>query len=130
MNLENSFFIIGIILLVHILICFSYSKEIYYWVPALKNKVLMLTALWLIPVFGVTYIHNHKLFKHMRSYKEGSADQGNAISSGMLEIDSVFNPGARNIIEAVQQQKVTNQEKAKKNKNVKTPDIEDFVPKE
>ena len=84
--------------------------------------------LWLIPMFGVVFIHRHKLFKHMRGYKEGNTEEGNAISSGMLEIDSVFNPGARNVIEAVQQQKVTNQEKAKKNINVKTPDFENIEP--
>jgi hypothetical protein len=55
----------------------------------------------------------------MRSYKEASAQDGNAASSGLFVIDSVFNLGARNRIEAVQKQKVSRQEKAKKSKNVK-----------
>jgi hypothetical protein len=128
MHLESFLYILGVMLTLHVITCISYTKEIYYWVPSLKNKILMLLVLWLIPILGFIYIHRHKLLKHMRSYKEGSADEGNAISSGMLEIDSVFNPGARNHIEAVRQQKVTRQAKAKKNKKYTPPDFETLAP--
>ena len=126
MNLENSFFIIGILTLIHILFCISYSKDIYYWVPALKNKILMLLALWLIPIIGVVFIYRHKKFSHMRSYKEGNTENDNAISSGMLEIDSVFNPGARHFIEAIKEQKTTSQEQTKRNKNAGLSDFENL----
>ena len=79
------------------------TREIYYWIPSKKQQLLLFLLVWCLPVVGfllANKIGDLGWFSKSKS-KGGSA----AISGGLLQADSVFNPAAKNTIEMVEQQK-------------------------
>ena len=79
------------------------SKEIYYWVPSWKKKIFLYLLLWLVPIVGF-FLANK--IGDLQWFKPGKSKGGSAsISGGLLQADSVFNPGAKNTIEMVEKQK-------------------------
>ncbi len=99
------FYILLGVLLIHILFASLLSREVLVWVPAWNRKLKLLLLIWLVPVKGLKWANK----KAQLGWNEERRDTvgGSSVGMGLLEIDAVFNPGAKNRIEAIQEQKVT-----------------------
>lgn len=78
------------------------TREIYYWVPSRGKQLLLFLLVWCIPIIG--FLLANKI-GDLRWFAKGKSKGGSAaISGGLLQGDSIFNPGAKNTIEMVEKQ--------------------------
>ena len=92
--------IIGILtILPYLFINVQLSKEVLQWEPSLGKRTLLLLIIWCIPFLGAVFANkNLGLNQFKEKNKTSASEQG--IASGLLELDAIFNPGTRHIIEA------------------------------
>jgi len=64
----------------------------------------MLSALWLIPLIGAVFIYRILNLNWFRN--EDGSSHGGSVSMGLLEMDAIFNPGSRHIMEERQRAKM------------------------
>lgn len=79
------------------------SKDIYEWTPSISKQVGLYLLVWFLPVIGF-YLAN-KFGKLGWFTNRKTEIGGSIISGGLLEMDSVFNPGAKHTIEIFEKQK-------------------------
>ena len=99
MDLPQYYFVLLALSIVLLIFNSLLSREIYYWIPSKKKQLMLLVLVWCVPVIGfllANKIGNLEWFTKKKS-QGGSA----AISGGLLQADSVFNPAAKNTIEMV-----------------------------
>lgn len=90
--------------LLHIFFCAMMSKTIYNWVPSIKKQILYYVIVWCLPLIGIVAVNK---LANLGWFKTHSKKGGDAvISGGLLEMDSVFNPGTRHVIELREQEHV------------------------
>lgn len=118
--MENSKQITILILLgiFHLIVSMIFSKIVFEREPSIKKRVLLIGLLWLVPVLGVLSVYKILDLGWFKN-PDGSKGSG-AVSIGLLEMDSVFNPGARHLIEAKQKERV---EVQKEGEMVNKPDF-------
>ena len=75
------------------------SKDIYEWTPSLRKQIVLYLLVWLVPVLGFVLANNIGNLGWFK--KRSTKNSGSVISSGFLEMDSVFNPGVRHTIEMI-----------------------------
>ncbi|ARN73779.1 hypothetical protein [Oceanicoccus sagamiensis] len=103
--MENPIYYVFLTLIVLILVFLNclFSKDIYEWVPSIKNQIMLYLLVWLLPIIGC-YLANK--MGGLGWFAKRKSEIGNAvISSGFMEMDSVFNPGVKHTIELVEKQK-------------------------
>ena len=94
----------GLLLAYHVISSLFMSREIMVWVPSKKKKIKLLLLVWLVPVFGLSMANKKgQLGLYEETNQTGSSE---SVGMGLLEIEAVFNPGAKHRIEAVQEHKV------------------------
>ncbi len=101
---DYGFYVLLGLLLIHILFASLLSREVLIWVPTWRRKIKLLLLIWLVPVKGLKWANQ----KAQLGWNEARRDAvgGSSVGMGLMEVDAVFNPGARNRIEAVQEHKV------------------------
>ncbi|HOY23730.1 MAG TPA: hypothetical protein PK002_11280 [Cellvibrio sp.] len=79
------------------------TKEVLFW-PRLSTikRSFLLFSIWFIPVLGA--VISYKAVK-LDWFRKGSS-RSSASGSALLDFDSVFNPGARHVIEARQEVRI------------------------
>lgn len=95
---------IAIVIMLHFIINLVLSKEIIDWVPSLNKKLLLAGLLWCIPFAGAIFVYTRLGLRWFRPSKKSSAG-GSSVSTGLLEIDAIFNPGTKYVIEARQKER-------------------------
>jgi len=94
----------GLLMAYHVISASFMSREIMVWVPSKKRKFKLMLLVWLVPVFGLRLANKKaQLGLFEETHQPASAE---SMGMGLLEIEAVFNPGAKHRIEAVQQHKV------------------------
>jgi hypothetical protein len=88
----------------NLLINVGFSKTLLEREPSLKKRAFLLAVLWLIPIVGVITVYKILDLGWFKNTEE-SADAG-AVSAGLMEMDAIFNPGARHLIETKQEERV------------------------
>lgn len=115
MNPAHFAFSISVIALINILVNCSYSKEICIWVPSIRKKISLLLILWLVPVFGATYLYYQKNLSPMRQYNAHEVTSGQVVGGLFTEVDGILNPNKKHMLKAVEQQKIIRYERNKSN---------------
>lgn len=95
----------AIIITLHLIVNLSLSKEIIDWMPLLGKKLLFMGLLWCIPFIGATVVYKHLNLDWLQPSKRNPADRS-GISTGLLELGAIFNPGTKYVIEAQQKERV------------------------
>jgi len=90
-------------LCVLVLINAVFTKIIFSWEPAPGKRFLLLLVLWLIPFLGALMVYRN--FDLAWFTKEDDAGGSNAASTGFLEMDAIFNPGSKHVVEEIQRVK-------------------------
>lgn len=88
----------------HVISNLFMSREILIWVPNKKRKIKLLLLVWLIPIFGLRLANKKTQLGLFEAKKQTGS--GESMGMGLLELEAIFNPGAKHRIEAVQEHKV------------------------
>jgi hypothetical protein len=96
----------GVIILFYVISSAKLSKEILKWEPSLVKRISLVLIVWLIPIVGGVVAYKHLGLDWFKKRSNKSNGAQNVISGAFLELDVMFNPGARYIIEARQKEHV------------------------
>jgi len=97
-----TFFIV--VIFIHVMVNVVFSKLILDWEPTSAKRIYMLATVWLIPVFGVFIIYKMLNLNWFRNEDGSKRTAGVAIS--FLEMDAIFNPGSKHVVEEQQREKM------------------------
>ena len=86
----------------HVVTSLILSRVIFEWEPGAGRRIILLTILWLVPIIGFLYVYSQ--FDLEWFGRPDRSKRSNSVSTGLLEMDAVFNPGSRHQIESRQQQ--------------------------
>jgi hypothetical protein len=75
-------------------------------VPDARKRKIFFWLVWLLPFVGALYVYR-RLAPDWFTPDRDSGDSQSFISSGLLGLESIFNPGARNINEANKKAAIT-----------------------
>ena len=85
------------------------SWELLAWGPEnWLGKLGLLALLWLVPLLGTVVIYRRLGLKWFKA-KPGQGT-GDVIGGGLVELDMMFNPGAKHLLDAKQPQQVEMQQ--------------------
>jgi hypothetical protein len=90
-------------LLLHVVLNILLSVEIHNWIPATREKLVYYALLWLLPVVGIILVWRRvrpDWFRH-------EPGNGKTLSSGLLAVDAIFNPGSAHVLEAQKRGEIT-----------------------
>jgi len=90
----------------HFLVNAILTREVILWVPSLGKRSMLLVLVWCVPVVGAIIAYRSTACGWFRSRRDPSGQGGSGAGGVLLEMDAVFNPGKRHVIEARQEQKV------------------------
>ena len=82
------------------------SKEIWNWEPSVIKRVLLVLNVWLIPFIGGIVAYKYLDLDWLMKRSKQSKDTPNVISGALLEMDMIFNPGQKHVIEAKQKEHI------------------------
>ena len=111
----NFYVILAFALAFHSFFGVLLSKEVLFW-PKLSilKRTLMLFSIWFIPVIGAIY--SYKVVK-LNWFRKPSS-HNSASGSSLLDLDSIFNPGAKYYIEAKQEGRIERKEKEREREKI------------
>lgn len=89
----------------HFLLNLLLSREIFYWVPGWRIQAGYYTVLWLLPVVGPIVVW-WRVQPGWFTRETGNADRM-SMSSGLLALDAIFNPGAVHVLAAQKSSEIT-----------------------
>jgi len=92
----------AVIVLPHIFINAHISKEIHHWVPSVQKRLVLFLYVWFIPFIGVAIAYKTLGLDWFKHNKKNVAAGESSISGALLEVDAIFNPGQKHVIEAKQ----------------------------
>lgn len=98
------------IALLHILINAHISKEIHQWVPSLRKRIILFICVWFIPFIGITLAYKALDLDWFKKKGTKSSSGQSAIGGAVLEVDSIFNPGQKHVIEEKQKEIIEKKE--------------------
>jgi len=96
----------AIAILLHLIVNVHLSKDILLWVPSLRKRILLLAIVWFIPVVGATVAYRSLNLSWFKKTSKKSGCEQSMTSGAFLEVDAIFNPGQRHVIEAKQKEHV------------------------
>jgi hypothetical protein len=87
----------------HVLVGVLLTIELVQWPKiSISGRILYVLVVWLIPFFGAL-----AGYKRVRlNWFKSPVNKHGSVGSGFLEMDSFFNPGARNTINAKDEVKI------------------------
>lgn len=104
MNNYNLITIFLSLLLIHVIASSVFSKTVLELEPQAGRRIRLLGLLWLLPVFGALLVY--KLLELQWFSNEDDSNRTGGISFSFLELDSVFNPGSKHVLEEQQREKM------------------------
>ncbi|WP_448564502.1 hypothetical protein [Thalassotalea ganghwensis] len=102
--------VVAVIAVCHLLINAHLSKEIYHWVPLLKQRLTLLLCLWLIPLIGIVFVYKYLDLAWFKPKSVRSSSEQQNVGSAFLEVDAIFNPGQKHVLEAQQKEIIEEKE--------------------
>lgn len=96
--------VIAAVVLLHILVNALLSKEILQWVPSIQKRIILFICVWFIPFIGIIIAYKALDLDWFRKKNKQSASGQGAIGGALLEVDAIFNPGQKHVVEAKQKE--------------------------
>ena len=100
MDIQVKLIVIAIIVLCYLFLNAILSKEIMMWEPSIFKRFSLLLVVWLIPFIGAVAAYRHLDLSWFKKANKTSNSAQNVIGGALLEVDTIFNPGQRHVIEA------------------------------
>lgn len=100
----------AVIVLLHILINAHLSKEIYQWEPSLPKRVTLLICVWFLPIIGVAIAYKSLDLSWFKHKNKNAASGQSTMGGAFLEVDAIFNPGQKHVMEAKQKETIEKKE--------------------
>jgi len=100
----------SVIVLLHILMNAHISKEIHQWVPSLQKRLVLFLCVWFIPFIGVAIAYKTLDLDWFKQKSKNSSSGQSSIGGAFLEVDAIFNPGQKHVIEAQQKEIIEKRE--------------------
>jgi hypothetical protein len=94
-----------IVILVHLTLNLALSKEIVDWIPSVKEKIFLILSVWCIPIVGAIFTYRHLKLGWFQPSTEGQNESA-SISSAILGVEAVFNPGIKHVIDVLQEEHI------------------------
>ena len=102
---------IGVLIVVlHTLVNAHISKEIHQWVPSLQKRLALLLCVWFIPFLGIAIAYKTLNLDWFKQKSKNSSLGQSAMGGAFLEVDAIFNPGKKYMIEAQQKETIEKRE--------------------
>ncbi len=92
------------LLFIHSISSAVFSNAVLEVEPKARRRVVLLMLLWSLPVVGAALVYR-LLDLHWFSSEEGSSRTG-GVTFNFLEIDAIFNPGSKHVLEEQQREKM------------------------
>jgi hypothetical protein len=101
---NSKFLAVGsIIVLLHVLVNAHISKEIQQWVPSFKKRLVLLLCVWFFPFFGAAIAYKTLNLDWFKQKSKNASSGQSSMGGAFMEVDAMFNPGKKYMIEAQQQ---------------------------
>jgi len=104
----NSLTLVALALFIHLMIILVFIKFIIGQEPSIHRRVAYTFLLVIVPFLGTVLVY--KLLKLNWFRNEDGSKRSGAISIDFLELDAIFNPGSKQVLEERRREK----KKAKK----------------
>lgn len=95
-----------LLFLVHLYVNIRLTSDVIGWVPEALRRKAYLLLVWLLPLAGAFYVYRRLAPDWFKPDGDGG-DIQSATAVGLMGLDSIFNPGTRNIIEADKKGEIT-----------------------
>lgn len=103
MNTQALYSIASITILLHIFISVHFTKETYLWEPILGRRIALIILIWLMPFIGAFICYKYLNLDTHKKNSNSSETAHSAVGAGLIELDSMFNPGQKHVAEARQE---------------------------
>ena len=100
----------SVIVLLHIFINAHISKEIHHWVPSIQKRLFLFLCVWFIPFVGIAITYKTLDLDWFKQKSKNSSSGQSSIGGAFLEVDAIFNPGQKHVIEAQQKEVIEKRE--------------------
>ena len=97
--MEASLFALITLVLAYVFFNAILSKEILLWEPSLLKRILLILVVWLLPFLGAFIAYKSLNLTWFKDRKKSGSNAQSNISGALLEIDSIFNPGQKHVVE-------------------------------
>lgn len=91
-------------LFIHSIVALVFSKLIIYEEPQWNRRLVLFILLWLLPLVGAVFVFKALHLNWFRN--EDGSNRTGGIAFSFLELDAVFNPGAKEVLEEQRRTKV------------------------
>jgi hypothetical protein len=108
----------------HILVNAHISKEIHQWVPSLQKRFALYICVWFIPLIGITVAYKTLNLNWFKQKNKSAISAQSSVSGAFLEVDAIFNPGKKYVVEAQQKEVIEKKEDGEMFNN--KPDISEL----
>lgn len=106
MNSQRMIALLVILGLVHLYVNIRLTVDIIGWVPDFHKRNAYILLVWLLPVAGALYVYR-QVAPDWFTPETPSDDTPSAVSSGLMGLDAIFNPGSRHVAEAQKKGEIT-----------------------
>ena len=117
--MEKILYIGVLLVLFYIFVNALLSKEIMQWEPSAKMRIILMVVVWLVPFVGAFFAYKSLGLDWFQRKKLSETNAQSNMSGALLEIDSIFNPGQRHVVEQKQKEQVQREESVAELKNKK-----------
>jgi len=99
-----------LIIVLHILVNAHISKEIHQWVPSLQKRLVLFLCVWFIPFIGIAVAYKTLGLKWFKKKNKITVSSQSSMSGAFLEVDAIFNPGKKYVVEAQKKEVIEKKE--------------------
>lgn len=110
MDITKLFALGTLIVVLHILVNAHISREIYQWVPSLQKRLALILCVWFFPFIGVATAYKTLNLDWFKRKSKCSSSGESSMSGAFLEVDAIFNPGKKYMIEAQKKETIEKRE--------------------
>ena len=94
---------IALAALFHIIANLVFTKMIFSREPSTSKSLFLVAVLWLIPILGILFVYKNLGLNWFG--RKGTSSGISGASTSFLEMDAIFNPGSKAVIEEMQREK-------------------------
>ena len=99
-----------LIVVLHTLVNVHISREIHQWVPSLQKRLALLLCVWFIPFLGIAIAYKTLNLDWFKQKSKNSSSGQSTMGGAFLEVDAIFNPGKKYMIEAQKKETIEKRE--------------------
>ena len=105
-NSQRMIAFLGMLGLLHLYVNIRLTVDVIGWVPDIPKRNAYVVLVWLLPLVGALYVYR-QVAPDWFTPETPSDDAPSAVSSGLMGLDAIFNPGSRHVAEAQKKGEIT-----------------------